>query len=165
MRYKLAVIAVLFGTVRIPAQNRETAAWKRFEFLLGKWTGAAGEKDTQIGAGRGTFSYELQLDGKIIVRHNHATYDSGVRHDDLMVLYLDSEKPRAIYFDSEGHVIRYNVTLPSANMVVFESDGAQPGPRYRLSQWLEKESLNGKFEIAPPGAGYRVYMSWTSKKE
>jgi hypothetical protein len=164
MRYKVIFALVLCGAMRLPAQSAETAAWKKLEFLLGKWTGVAGEKDTQIGAGQGAFSYELALDNKVIVRHNNASYDSGVHHDDLLIIYLEKDAPQAIYFDSEGHVIRYNLTFPSPNRVIFESDGTQPGPKYRLSHWLEKGSLNGRFEIAPPGAEYKTYMSWTSTR-
>ena len=84
-----------------------------------------------------------------------------------MIIYLDApdSKPHAIYFDSEGHVIRYNLTFPSANNVVFESEASQPGPRYRLSYWMNGPALDGKFEVAPPGADYKTYMRWTSKKE
>ena len=140
--------------------------WKKLEFLLGKWTGAAGEKDTPLGAGQGAFSFELQLNQKIVMRRNYAQYDSGLRHDDLMAVYLDAPDctPRAIYFDTEGHVIRYNLTFPSPNTVVFESDGTQPGPKYRLSYGLDKGMLNGKFEIAMPGSEYKTYLSWTSRK-
>jgi hypothetical protein len=107
------------------------------------------------------------LNQKIIVRHNHAGYTSGVRHDDLMVIYLDApnDTPRAIYFDTEGHVIRYNLTFPAPNRVIFESDGTEAGPRFRLSYWLDGSALGGKFEVAPPGAEYKTYMSWTSKKD
>ena len=116
--------------------------------------------------GRANSRFELELNRKIIVRHNYAEYTTAPRHDDLMVIYLDppDDTPRAIYFDSEGHIIRYRLTFPSPGHVVFDSDGAQPGPRYRLSYWLERGSLKGKFEVAPPGAGYQTYMSWTSKK-
>jgi len=103
------------------------------------------------------------LNSKIIVRHNRAEYDSGARHDDLMVIYLEGT-PRAIYFDSEGHVIRYKISFPADESVVFESDGTQPGPKYRLSYWIEKGSLKGKFEVAPPGSEYKTYMSWASRK-
>jgi hypothetical protein len=170
----LAVAAVLLAGLPVEAQNSagkaspapSDTAWKKLEFLLGKWTGVAGEKDTPVGAGQGAFSFELQLDRKIIVRHNYAEYSSAPRHDDLMVIYLDApnDTPRAIYFDSEGHVIRYNLAFPSRDRVVFESDGTQAGPRYRLSYWLERESLNGKFEVATPGSEYRTYLSWKSKK-
>ena len=156
------LIAVVLAAAPVFAQPM-----KNLEFLLGKWTGIAGEKDTPQGAGQGDFSFELQLNQKIIVRHNFAEYTSGPRHDDLMVIYLDppNNTPRAIYFDSEGHVIRYNLTFPGPNAVVFESDAAQPGPRFRLSYSLDQSSLNGKFEIAPPGAAeYRRYMAWKSRK-
>jgi hypothetical protein len=164
MRCKLIAIAILCGTLRLPAQTADTSPWKKLEFLLGKWTGIASEKDTPLGAGQGAFSFELQLEKKIIVRRNNATYDSGVRHDDLLIIYLESGTPHAIYFDSEDHVIRYNVTSPVPNAVTFESEQTQPGPKYRLSYAMEKESLNGKFEVAPPGADYKPYMSWASKK-
>jgi hypothetical protein len=157
---------ILFSALAAPAQNGDSA-WKKMEFLLGKWTGSAGEKDTAMGAGQGGFSFDPELNRKIIVRHNHAGYTSGVQHDDLMIIYLDTpnDTPRAIYFDSEGHVIRYNLTFPAANRVIFESDGAQPGPRYRLSYWMDGSSLDGKFEVAPPGTEYKTYLSWTSKKD
>ena len=142
-------------------------SWSKLEFLLGNWTGAAGEKDTQNGSGQGAFSFQPELGRKIIVRRNNATYDSGASHDDLMIIYMDppDSPPRAIYFDSEGHVIRYNVAFPSANRVVFESDGSQPGPRYRLMYWMEGASLNGTFEIGMSPGAYKNYLSWTSKKK
>jgi hypothetical protein len=167
----LLMSAVLIGALPAPAQDAAgkpagPAAWKKLEFLLGNWAGTAGEKDTQIGAGQGAFSFEPQLNQKIIVRRNAAAYDSGVRHDDLMVIYLDApnDTPRAIYFDTEGHTIRYNLAFPAAGTAVFESDGTQPGPRYRLTYWLESGVLKGKFEVAPPGGEYKSYMNWTSKK-
>jgi hypothetical protein len=45
-------------------------------------------------------------------------------------------------------VIRYNVTFPSAERAVFESDGSQAGPKYRLTYWMEGASLHGQFEVA-----------------
>jgi hypothetical protein len=145
------LLALLLAATALPAQD-----WKQLEFLLGQWTGVAGEKDTQIGAGQGAFSFELDLNKKIIVRRNNAQYTSGVTHDDLLIIYMEGS-PRAIYFDSEGHVIRYNITVPSENKAIFESDGP---PKYRLTYWLDHASLKGKFEIAD-----KTYMSWTSKRK
>jgi hypothetical protein len=146
---------------------QSNAAWKKLDFLLGDWIGTAGEKDTQLGSGQGDFSFQPELNRKIIVRRNNARYDSGVQHDDLMVIYLDSpsDTPRAIYFDSEGHVIRYGLTFPSANRVVFESGSTDPGPRYRLTYWLENDSLNGRFEVAAPASDYKLYLSWKSGRK
>ena len=161
----LSSAALLFA--QAGGEKAADSAWKKMDFLLGSWIGAAGEKDTEHGAGQGTFSFESQLNNKIIVRRNHAGYTSGVQHDDLMVIYLEpaDSGPRAIYFDTEGHVIRYGLAFPSPNAVTFESDATQPGPRYRLSYTLDGQgTLNGKFEVAPPGAGYKTYLRWTSKK-
>jgi hypothetical protein len=163
----LGLLSVLPSWAQSTPDGGDPAAWSKLEFLLGKWTGIAGEKDTPRGAGQGGFSFQRELNGKIIVRHNQAVYTSGERHDDLMVIYLDApdSKPHAIYFDSEGHVIRYRLQFPSANNVIFESEPSQPGPRYRLSYWLNGPALDGKFEVAPPGADYKTYMRWTSKKD
>ena len=78
-----------------------------------------------------------------------------------MIVYLDSPTtpPRAIYFDTEGHVIRYTLSFPETNRVVFESESGQPGPEYRLTYWLAGAALNGKFEV-----GGKTYMTWTSRK-
>ena len=149
-----------------PPAPKPNPAWKQLDFLLGKWIGVAGEKDTPLGAGEGAFSFVPELNGRIIVRRNNATYASGEKHDDLLMIYADppDSQPRAIYFDSEGHTIRYNVKLPAANAVVFESDGTQPGPRYRLSYWTQADVLKGRFEVAPPGAEFKAYMNWSARR-
>jgi len=160
---RLTLIALLTAFSALHAQTNEP--WKKLEFLLGDWTGVAGEKDTQPGAGQGDFSFKPELKERIIVRRNNARYDSGLQHDDLMVIYLDApDKPRAIYFDTEGHVIRYALSFPSPNRVVFESDASQPGPKYRLTYWMESSALHGRFEVGAPSSEYKTYLSWTSKR-
>jgi len=161
---RLTLIALLAAFSALRAQPADS--WKKLDFLLGDWIGLAGGKDTAPGAGQGAFSFKPELQDKIIVRRNNARYDSGVQHDDLMIIFRDApnDPPRAIYFDTEGHVIRYALSFPSPNRVVFESDRAEPGPRYRLTYWMEGPSLSGRFEIAPPSNEYKTYMSWTSKR-
>ncbi len=162
MRLTLTVFLTAFYALH--AQTNDP--WKQLDFLLGDWTGIASEKDTPLGAGQGAFSFEPELQQKIIVRRNHARYDSGAQHDDLMVIYRDApnDTPRAIYFDTEGHVIRYALSFPSPNRVVFESDGSEPGSKFRLTYWIEAGSLNGRFEVASPSSEYKTYMKWTSKR-
>jgi hypothetical protein len=161
MRAPIA-LTILAATL-LPAQTKNP--WEPLEFLLGTWTAHASDS-------HGATTFKLDLDQHVILRTNFAEYtkgpQSGTRHDDLMIIYCDpAEKPpRAIYFDSEGHTIRYNLTFPERNSVVFESEPAQPGPRYRLSHRVTGAKLEGKFEIAAPGTSdYKPYLTWTSVKE
>ncbi len=164
MKMRRAFPALLIFFAALHAQTSEPM--KKLDFLLGEWTGIAGEKDTPLGAGQGSFSFSPELKQKIIVRRNNASYASGAQHDDLMVIYTEAPDPtpRAIYFDTEGHVIRYTLAFPSPNRVVFESDAVQPGPRFRLTYWMEGGALDGRFEVAPPAGEYKTYLSWSSKK-
>lgn len=146
-----------------PPDTAKLEAWNKLHFLVGNWTAVA--KDTPHGEGRGGFSFEPQLNQNIVVRRNHADYSSGVSHDDLMIIYAEADKAHAIYFDTEGHVIHYNLTFPLDKKAVFESDAAQPGPRYRLTYWLQGANLDGKFEVAPPGAEYKTYLQWSSRRD
>lgn len=158
MRFPLTV---LVAAIPLAAQSTD---WKPLEFLLGNWTGVVDEKHPDLGPGKGGCSFELELNRKVIVRKNSASYDSGVSHNDLMVIYLEGVM-RAIYFDNEGHVIRYNVSAPAANRVVFESDGTQAGPRYRLTYRMEGALMRVDFEIAPPGGEYKMYTSGLLKRQ
>jgi hypothetical protein len=167
----LAATALLALAPRGYAQKADPPgpAWSSLQFLIGNWTGGGGG---QPGSGEGSFSFEPELNHRILVRHSFNSIkngpEAGSRHDDLMVVYLDTpgQPPRAIYFDSEGHVIHYALSTPKPNVAIFESDASRPGPRYRLSYALSGKSLDGKFEIAPPGnPEYKTYLTWTTVKD
>lgn len=145
------------------AVSAEDARVQPIQFLFGKWKAKGGGATT--GEGQGAYSYTPDLNQHIIIRRNFAEYPTGPRHDDLMIIYVEGSLLRAIYFDSEGHVIHYTVTTPSPTKAVFESDETQPGPKYRLTHTLEGQELTGKFEVAAPGGEYKTYLSWTSVKE
>jgi hypothetical protein len=50
---KLILTAILLAAPPLWCQSTADTSWKKLEFLLGKWTGVAGEKDTPQGrAGR-----------------------------------------------------------------------------------------------------------------
>jgi hypothetical protein len=123
------------------------------QFLIGTWIGAG---TGEPGAGQGEFSFTPDLNGQVLVRRSFNQLASGPRHEDLMIVYLEGA-PRAIYFDSEGHVIHYEVSTPSKNAVVFDSDDA---PGYRLSYTLDGKNLTGKFEV-----GGKTYLTWTTVKK
>jgi hypothetical protein len=144
--------------------------WAPLQFLAGSWKGiGSGEP----GSGEGGFTFDFDLGSRIMVRKNWATYapkpgQAEVRHEDLMIVYPEPADSRlhAVYFDNEGHVIRY-VVLPGSrsNSVAFESDAMQPGPRYRLDYDLDdKGELTIAFSIAPPGQPFKTYTKGTARK-
>jgi len=151
------------------AQSETPIRWDELRFLLGSWVAKG---STQLGDAEGGTSFAEELNGQIIVRRNFAAYTNGAaagtRHDDLLIIYRDGPEgsPRAIYFDSEGHVIRYAISKTGANATTFQSELSQPGPRYRLSYIRTGDTLNGVFAVAAPGTDdYKIYLSWSSTKQ
>jgi len=108
------------------------------------------------------------------VRHNFAEYPASkdkpaYRHDDLMVIYPggDDKKTRADYWDNEGHVIHYEVEVSSGKLV-FVSDPAQAGPRYRLTYVKTGETeLKLTFEIAPSADrdSFKTYIEASARRK
>jgi hypothetical protein len=149
MRFLLLLLAapILFAQPSPQVDNR----WAPLAFLIGEWTGEGGGGP---GQGSGGFSFLPDQDGKILIRKNRADYQASedrpaFSHTDLMIVYNEpgETKLRAIYFDTEDHVIHYTVE-PSgdANSVRFVSDN------FRLTyRKTGPDSLALKFETAPPG--------------
>jgi hypothetical protein len=140
--------------------------WGPAQFLVGRWIG---EGSGQPGQGTGAFSFTPDLQGKILVRKSFAEYPAASgrpasRHDDLTIIYHD-DPLRAIYFDSEGHTIRYTLK-PADKGVVFTTDGAPKEMRYRLTYTSTgANTLKLKFEIAPPGKEFAVYIDAAMHRE
>jgi hypothetical protein len=166
-------LSIAFFTFQLFAlQYTPANPWARWQFLVGSWEGTG---SGEPGEGAGTFSFAYELDGKILVRRSRVDYPpkpgekTGLTHQDLVIVYPSSEGSsfRAIYFDTEGHVINYLVTFPEKQpAVVFESDPSQPGPRYRLTYDADaKGILAVTFSIAPPGGPFKVYVAGTSRRK
>jgi hypothetical protein len=152
-----------------PLSAGEPKGLDPFRFLIGMWQSSGGGKP---GEGSGTAEFSQGLGGRIITRKSFAEYppsagSPGYRHEDLMVMYISNDSSvNADYFDNEGHVIRYAVRSPAPGEAVFLSPASPAAPRYRLSYSLASEgSLNGKFEVAPPGHPdeFATYLTWSSK--
>src|SRR5579884_2868114 len=127
---RLFLLALLAGV----AAHAED--WGPLQFLVGHWTG---EGSGSPGVGSGAFSFTPDLQGHVLVRRSFAEYPAkdgrpATRHDDLMIVYREAESPRlhAVFFDSEGHVIRYGVT-PVEHGAQFVSDGGAFQMRFRLT--------------------------------
>jgi hypothetical protein len=161
---RLLLFTLLLASVSLHADD-----WGPLQFLIGKWTGEGGGGP---GQGSGAFSFTPDIQNKILVRKNFAEYPASngkpaLRHDDLMIVYRDeaSHDFRAIYFDSEEHVIQYSVK-PVPNGVVFESAPSQIAPRYRLTNTSSGAgTMKIKFEIAPPGKDFTTYIEASAHRE
>jgi hypothetical protein len=159
MKMPIVRILVLALLIALPAGARAAAPdpWARLRFLLGEWSGAG---NGQPGQGTGSATFALELGGRILVRHSRADYPAtakaaAIAHRDLLVVYpgeTDSTL-RAIYFDSEGHVIQYRVLAPApGGHVAFDSEGPASAPRFRLTCDATADGgLEVGFATAPPG--------------
>jgi hypothetical protein len=156
-RVVLSLVFLLLPVLTTGQQNKERDVWAPWQFLMGRW---AAESNGKPGEGKGTFSFTLELQGKILVRRSNLVYPAtgghaASSHDDLMVIYPESggAPNRAIYFDNEGHVIHYVATFSEQGKTLTFLGRATPqAARYRLTyRQTEDGLLKVKFEIAPPG--------------
>jgi len=140
--------------------------WARWRFLVGDWVGEGGGRP---GEGSGSFSLQFDLDQSVLVRRSRTEYPAAggkprLVHEDLMVCYPDPAGGRilAIYFDNEGHVIRYTEETAGQGRVVLVSDVNASAPRFRLTYTrLGPDAIGIAFEIAPPGRpdGFVPYVT------
>ncbi len=163
------LIGVMLCASLAAAQTQPKDHWAEWQPFLGTWVGVG---SGQPGQGSGEFTFEPELQGAVLERHNYAEYPAtkekaAYRHDDLMVIYSEGDKTRADYWDNEGHVIHY-VAEVTAGKLVFVSDAAQPGPRYRLTYTKTgADTLKLIFEIAPPNdrAAFKTYITAEAKRK
>jgi hypothetical protein len=144
------------GSLRRPAAvSPATDLWVAWHFLLGEWTAEGGGAP---GQGTRTFSFQFDLQGKVLIRKNRSDYPAtkdhpAFSHEDLMIVYAEpgAKGTQAVYFDSEGHVIHYTAEFTAdQESLVFLSDLLPSSPRYRLTYTKAKErTLKIKFESAP----------------
>ena len=164
----LAIIGLLCGG----SLHGQIDSWKPFRFLLGTWE--ANTKGGSAGAAAaGAYTFRLELKDHALARHTltanckgPADYDC--EHSDLLYVYRESDSAplRAIYFDNEGHVIRYDVTAPKANTAVFLSPASEKEPQYRLIYELKGGVMEGEFQIRAPGqTDFKPYLQWSGKKK
>ena len=166
----LAIAVAVLTNSALAAAGDVPKPLEPLAFLIGEWGGTGAGSPGQ-GAGTATFSRGLQ--DRIIIRTSYAEYPATAttpasRHDDLMIVFVaDDGTVSADYYDNEGHVIRYQVTVKGPGDVSFVSAIAANTPRYRLSYKAAPGGIvRGRFEVAPPGKpdAFTEYLAWDSKK-
>ena len=172
MRIGLLLTFLLATIIPAAAQQPGDTNWDDWRFLLGKWNAEGGGQPGQ--ASTGGFSFEPDLQGKILVRRNYSEYpatgkNSAFRHDDLMVIYQEPKATRAVYFDNEGHAIHYSVAFSEdRKTITFVSDVTPSTPTFRLIYCrLKDNSLSIEFDIAPPGKpdSFSKYVEGIAKRK
>ncbi|MGD0295258.1 MAG: hypothetical protein ABSB30_15540 [Terracidiphilus sp.] len=146
--------------------------WAGLRFLLGLWEAktTGGVAQAQVSA---SYSFRMELRNHLMARHSRsgscsAPDDFDCQHSDLLYIYPASNGAalEAIYFDNEGHVIHYAVSIPKPGTVVFLSDAAQPGSQYRLSYTFLDGVMSGQFEMKMPGqTEFTSYLEWSGKRQ
>ena len=169
------ILAAVAGLciARSPAGAAENDAWAPLQFLVGSWSGVGSGQPGEVMSGSTTFSYEL--DKQVLVRKNRAEYPpkpgekKGQVHEDLLIVYRQpgEQQFRGVYFDNEGHVINYAVSLPSKQpSAVFDSEAGEKSPRFRLVYEVTKDGLlSVEFLVAPPGGELKSYTKGVLKRQ
>ncbi len=134
----LPVLTTLLATAvsaQSPAPGPVTSL-EALRFLEGTWEA----KTPALASGAtvpGTYAFRRELDGHILARHSSndgckGPADFDCDHRDLLYIYQDGplQPVQAIYFDSEGHVIHYDVSTPDATKAVLLSPASKSGPQF-----------------------------------
>jgi hypothetical protein len=165
MSYR-SVLLVAACLAAVPARAL-AAPWTAWEPLVGEWIG---EGEGKPGAGTGGFTFELEVQGRVLVRRNRAEYPAAqgrpaFRHDDLMVLWNAPDGTRASYWDSEGHVIDYRCNA-APRAWTCETRDVSPG--FRLEYTLvDPGRLKIQFAISQTGKpqDLKTYIIATAQRK
>lgn len=162
---KIILLAILLVSGQLLfGQQKTKDLYEKWNYLIGEWVG---ENNGQPGAGEGKFSFQTDLDGRILVRKSSTKYpattsSSELLHNDLMIIYPNGadNNQEAIYFDNEGHTIKYKVSFTEKS-IILTSDIIPNAPRFRYTYTvIDDKTVNGSFEMASPQAPeeFKMYL-------
>jgi len=159
-RVLFLAVLVLSGVLGFSQDKPNWDAWK---IVMGDWTGTGSGTP---GQGNGGFSFKPDLQGSVLIRKGHSDYPAtpghpATTHEDLMVVYPEDGRTRAIYFDSEGHMLHYTPSFSEdGKTLTLVSEPASNTPTFRLTYVsTDRDTLKIDFEIAPPGtSAFKTYV-------
>lgn len=169
---KFHVLALLMFSMPLLAQSSassKTDPLQSLTFLEGSWeakteAGSAGAKAS------GTYTFKRELGNHLLARISNSSGCTGpesfdCEHRDLLYIFEDGAALKAIYFDNEGHVIHYDVSIPTPSIAIFLSESSRPGPQFRLVYELKGEVMTGKFQMRAPGQSeWKSYLEWSGAR-
>jgi hypothetical protein len=166
----ISLVIMTFVLFAAAQQGAPLPDWKAFQFLVGDWVG---EGSGSPGQGAGGFTFALELQGRVLVRHNRTEFPAGPDrpafiHDDLLVVYQEKDGIKADYWDNEGHVIHYLVELTAEGLITFISEKQPGAPRLRLSyQRLGEARVDILFEMSTPDKpdDFKVYLHGKARRK
>jgi hypothetical protein len=168
---KILLFAILLVSGQLLfGQQKTKDQYEKWNYLIGEWVG---ENSGQPGAGEGKFSFQTDLDGRILVRKSSTKYpattsSSELVHNDLMIIYPNGadNTQEAIYFDNEGHTIKYKISFTD-KAIVLTSDIIPNAPRFRFTYTaIDGKTVNASFEMASPQAPeeFKMYLEGKANK-
>ena len=167
MSRKLLLLIALTGLFSL-CYGQQNSKWEKWNWLIGEWKGEGSGKP---GQGTGVFSFSSDLNSQVIIRKGHTDFPAAngkpaFVHEDLLVVYSDpfTKEDKAIYFDNEGHTIRYNISY-KANSIILTSEKVSNTPVFRLSYvQIDNKSVNVGFEMSQDGETFNKYLEGKSIK-
>jgi hypothetical protein len=169
----LCLLLTLSASAQITpaARANPNSTWERLHVLIGTWQAKTSAQGTAAAQSIGTYTFQYDLNGNLITRTSSTDTCKGpsnfdCQHHDALTIYRDAADttPHALYVDSEGHIIHYDVSAPDPNTVILLSN--TPGPKFRLVYHFESETMSGKFQFAPPGSSeFKSYLEWSGKRQ
>jgi hypothetical protein len=171
-----ALTAAILYCQLIAAQAAPPASsdkqWQALGFLEGTWEAKTRRAASGADAS-GTYTFGKELGGHVLVRYANTAKCAGPTdfncdHKDLLYVYQEraAQPLKAIYFDSEGHVIHYRVSVPAPGSAVFLSDPDTPGPQFRLVYELKGAVMEGRFQMRlPASTEWTSYLEWSGTRK
>jgi len=165
----MALSLLLAAPPQATAAAKPADPWAPLRFLVGAWKADPGQGSPGEALGGG-FTFAIELDGKVAVRRSRSETaprpgeGKGTAHEDLTVVYPKGKGLQALFWDNEGHVIRYLVRS-EAGTVIFESEPGAPGPRFQLVYARRgADVVEISFSIAPPGKEFQPYVTGLARR-
>jgi hypothetical protein len=160
------IIFIIFSCFHLYSQNQNSdTTWAQWQSLVGTWEG---KNSGEPGQGEGYFTISYELGGNILVRKGHTVFPGHENqpariHDDVLIVYKENSTTpdKADYFDSEGHVLHYDISYTGNGIIILTTVPITGNPIFRLSFIkMDNVTTSIKFETALPDHpdDFKVYV-------